>query len=278
MLRKPGQTCWPWASGFYVLSAERLALSSGVPSAARAPSASMAELGSGRHDLLAQPDREPWPAPIGITRCLRRVQQLELPTIPSSLAITRARGTDREPQPRMLASAAPGAGTTCSSTTARAHLISLGTALASSTTGVSHDLGCSPDPDLPRRKDAVCSIGKTRSSSNTTEEPLGPVAILVSEPRSSLDTTREPQPDWLELEPLGPPRYHRLRPRRPRPEQQRQPRSPARATRRIPRRQPPRPPHAARPRRPPPARTPWPLLLQTAKPVRSPRSWLATTP
>jgi len=23
MLRKPGQTCWPWASGFYVLSAER---------------------------------------------------------------------------------------------------------------------------------------------------------------------------------------------------------------------------------------------------------------
>jgi hypothetical protein len=103
-------------------------------------------------------------------------------------------------------------------------------------------------------------------------------AFLVSEPLGWLDRTRESQPHWLAREPPGPARYHCLLPRRPRTGPRSQPRSPGARHNAFHAGSQNDHLHSARPRRPRPVRTPRPLPLQTAKPVRSPRFWLATIP
>jgi hypothetical protein len=110
---------------------------------------------------------------------------------------------DREPQPVLLASAAPCAGTALSNTKTRAHVFCPDTTLASSTTGASHDLQCPPDADLPHRQDA---IAQSEGPPPAARPPSQDLVRSRSSSRNHLGRSTQPakeQLHWLAREPLG---------------------------------------------------------------------------
>jgi hypothetical protein len=135
-----------------------------------------------------------------------------------------------------LPSGAPRAGFTLAHAKTRAHFFCHGTTSAGGTTGRK------PRPVMLARQPRSA---KSRSQSTRPLPAPQPLPLDVVSPRRSprnhLGGSTGPAtqpPHWLARNHLGPPRYHRLAPRRPPAESRPQPRGPAQAARRSPLEQP----------------------------------------